>query len=435
MSNDRCAQNFAVFAAPNRQSARLGRFSDYARRFVGASLLGVVIAQPTAVFGQESQSEVPPAAVSADSAPTPTSVEAEFTVEQGEALIRQLGASKFERREQAMAEILRIGDPMVPLLRKAIDESKDAEQLLRAQSTLAQLTTGNFEATVAKFLSGRDDGSSFDGWLTVEATLSDTPAAREIFIQILRAHPGLVASLDGTTRDRTVAVDQAAQLIQTNMFQNQIFPTLADGVALLLPLVDPGVAISGGYEATLVSVLQKHMATLRRDASLWLPVSRLLDQWVLRSRIESRSDVLWYAMQWDLPASAQLGVKTLAETTDAETLQTAMQAISRFGTKEDAKTIEKFIDDERLAVTRLPVIVDNEPLQVTIGDCALAAVATLYQVPLVDIGMKQGELHGKVGFLVDSAGYLKSQAEDRKKAVIAVRSWIRGEATPVKPRS
>jgi hypothetical protein len=60
---------------------------------------------------------------------------------------------------------------MVPLLRKAIDESKDAEQLLRAQSTLAQLTTGNFEATVAKFLSGKDDGSSFDGWLTVEATL------------------------------------------------------------------------------------------------------------------------------------------------------------------------------------------------------------------------------------------------------------------------
>jgi hypothetical protein len=43
--------------------------------------------------------------------PEPTSVEAEFTVEQGEALIRQLGASKFERREQAMAEIIRIGIP------------------------------------------------------------------------------------------------------------------------------------------------------------------------------------------------------------------------------------------------------------------------------------------------------------------------------------
>lgn len=455
MSNKRWTRFSSVFTAPAASAGRLGHSPGYAVRFFGANLIALAAGPAILVFGQESQPEdvsTPASAVqSADlatgdapSAATPATAEPlttepftiePFTIERGEVLIRQLGATTFEKREQAVTEIIRIGMPMVPLLRKAADESSDAEQVLRARSTLAQLTTGNFEARVAKFLSGRDDGSSFDGWLTVEATLGDTPAAREIFIQILRVHPGLITSLDGTTRDRTIAVDQAAQLIQTNMFQNQIFPSLADGVALLLPLVDPGVTISGGYEATLVSVLQKQMATLRRDASLWLPVSRLLDQWVTRSRIENRSEVLWYAMQWDLPASAQLGLRTLSETTDTETLQTAMQAISRFGKKDDAKLVAKFIDDDRLAITRMPVIINNETMQVTIGDCALATIATLYQVPLADIGMKQGELHAKVGFLVDNAGYLKNQTEDREKAVTAVQSWLRGEATPGKPRS
>ncbi|MGV3486465.1 MAG: hypothetical protein ACO1RT_18760 [Planctomycetaceae bacterium] len=356
--------------------------------------------------------------------------ESTISQSEGEALVRKLGAPTFAEREQAVGEILQAGMPMAPFLRSAIADGGDAELVLRAKATLSQLTTGNFEARVASFLSGRSDGTSFEGWLTVAATLGDTRAVRELFIQIVRVHPQLVESLDGNTRDRTVAVDQAAQLIQSNMVQRQIFPTLADGVALLLPLADPEVAISSGYESTLVSVLQKQMSTLRRDASLWTPVSGLLDRWISRSRIEHRNDVLWYAMQWDLAGGGALGVRTLRESTDVETLQTAMQAIARFGTPADAKALVKFIEDDRPAVTRMPVMVGNEALRVTLGDAALAAIAVLYQVPLQDIGMKQGELHDKMAFLVDNAGYLPAQSEERAKAVKTVRGWLSGEAPP-----
>lgn len=355
--------------------------------------------------------------------------------EAADALIQQLGAPTFEKREQAVTEILRIGMPMVTHLRKATEQQRDPEVLLRARSALDQLTTGNFESRVTEFLSGKSEGETFEGWSTVEATLGDTPAIREIFVQILRAHPQLVASLDGTTRDRIVAVDKAAQQIQTNMFQNHQFPSLADGVALLLPLVDPGVTVSGGYEATLVSVLQKQMAALRRDASLWLPVSSLLDRWVLRSRIENRSEVLWYSMQWDLAGASILGERTLNETTDVETIQTAFQAIARFGKKQDAVAVAKFVEDKRPVVSRMPMIIGDQTLEVTVGDAALATIAVLYQVPLQDIGMKHGELHPKVGFIVDNSGFLPGKPDDRTKAIATVRGWLDGSAPPGKPRS
>jgi len=358
-------------------------------------------------------------------------------ISQGDAerLVDQLGAATFAERERAVGKILEIGMPMVPFLRDAAQSQADPERQLRARAALTQLTSGNFETQVANFLSGNDSGPPLEGWPMVEATLGDNPAIRQLFIEILRAHPELVASLEGTTRDRTVAIDQAGQLIQTNMFQKQQFPTLADGVALLLPLMDPAVSVSGNYESALINVLQKQMASLRRDASLWPPVSMLLDQWVRRSRIENRNDVLWYSMQWDLAAAGALGVRTLNETTDVETLQTAMQAIARFGTIQDAKSLAMFIENDQPAATRMPVIVDKESLRVTLGDVAVAAIAVLYKVPLQDIGMTQGELHAKVAFLVDNAGYLPNQSADRVDAQNSARSWLSGEPPKAKPRS
>ncbi len=343
-----------------------------------------------------------------------------------EELVRQLSAPTFAEREKATGEILRQGMSMVPHLRRAVEAGGDAELMLRASTTLGQLTSGNFESRVAAFLSGRDVGQTFDGWLTVSAILGDTPPIRQLFIEIVRAHPDVVSSLDRTTRDRTVAVDLAAQTIQTNMFERHIFPTIADGVAILLPLVDPAVTISGGYEATLVSVMQKHAAALRQDSLLWPKVSALLNEWVLRSRIENRTDVLWYSMQWDLSAGGQLGVRTLTQTNEIESLQTAMQAIARFGVKDDAKLLVKFISDPRPAVCRMPVMVNDETLEVMLGDVAMATIALLYKVPLSELGMTQGEQHPGVGFLVDSAGYPPRNRDARAAAIKMIQAIIDG---------
>ncbi len=345
-------------------------------------------------------------------------------------LIAKLASPRFADREHAVVEIVEVGMPMVPHLRRAIAKADDPELKQRATTALVHLTSGHFEAKVADFLQFKNDGSSFEGWLTVNAVLGDSGAVRDLFIQILRAHPDVITSLDGTTRDRNLAIEQAAQTIQTNMFQHHIFPSLADGIALLLPLSDPDVVFSMGCESTLISVMQKHMATLRQDAGLNGPVSKLLDEWIARSRVELRSDALWWSMQWDIESGATLGVRTLSETTDIETLQMAFQTIARFGKKEDAKLLVKFIRDPRPAVNTLPSMVNEEMVQTTLGDVAMVAIAKLHQKSFKDLGMPLVETHPKVAFLIEAIGYPASKAAMRAQTQTLAESWVSGVAIP-----
>jgi len=355
-------------------------------------------------------------------------------------LIQSLGAITFAERERAMGEILRIGAAMAPYLRSAIESEQDPELLLRAKTTLSQMTLDDLESRVEIFLSGSPDSSQrarqwFEGWKEVETAIGDSPAIRELFVEVMKAHPAITKSLTGTTADRTAAAQHAAASIQVGMLERRQAPSLADGVAMLLPLTDAGVQIGGGYESTVLSVFNRHYGALRRDAQLWPPVSSLLELWILRSRIESRVDVLWYAMQWDLAASGQLALRTLEETTDVETVQTALQAISRFRTSADAPRLARWLSDDRPAITRMEIIQGEKPLKVAIADTALATLAILYKVPFKEIGMRSAELHPKVGFLIDNAGYTADQSDERAAAIERAQAWCEGKLLPGPPRS
>ncbi len=362
------------------------------------------------------------------------------TAQQAAQLIESLGAETFAERERAMGEIMRGGSAMAPFLREAIQSHQDPELILRARKALHQMTEDNLETQIETFLSSDPDAVRrgrewFEGWAVVEQILGDSVAVRELFIEVMRSHPDVTASLAGTTAQRTAAAERAATLVQTGMMERRQLPTLADGIAMLLPLTDPAVQVGAGYEATLLTVFNRQFATVRRDAQLWPPISGLLQQWLLRSRIENRADALWYAMQWDLPASSELGLRTLQETTDVEMLQTALQAIARFGSVEDAPKLAKLLDDERPAITRMPVMVGDQPLKVTLADVALATIATLHKVPLKTVGMQAAELHPKVGFLVDHAGYTAEQAAQRAAAIERARQWCKMRLPQGAPRS
>jgi hypothetical protein len=364
----------------------------------------------------------------------------ELSQDEAERLIRSLGATTFAERERAMGEILRLGAPMVPHLRKAIESQEDPELVLRAKTTLSQMTVDDLESRIETFLTGAPGTSEkayqwFDGWQQFESALGDSLAIRELFIEVMKAHPDVTKSLGATTADRASAAESVSVSVRVGMMERRQFPTVADGVALLIPLTDPAVPVGGGYDSTVLSVFNRHYGTLRRDAQLWPAISALLESWSLRSRIENRIDVLWYTMQWDLPAAGELGLRTLDETTDIETIQTAFQAISRFRTAADAARLVNWLDDERPAVTRMPVLLNNKPLKVTVADTALATIAILHKVQLKDLGMPTPELHPKVGFLIDNAGFTAEQAGQRAEAIARAKAWCEGKSLPGEPRS
>jgi hypothetical protein len=362
------------------------------------------------------------------------------TPEKAAELIESLAASTFAERERAMGEILSIGSAMAPYLKEAMGTTDDPELALRAKTTLSQMTLDDFESRVEIFLSGSADSSEkarkwFEGWAEFEAAIGDSNAIRELFVEVLKAHPDSPKSLTTNTADRMAVAERIASSVQLGMLELKKPPTLADGVAILLPMIDPDVRLGGANEMTLLSIFNRQYGDLQRDPQMWQPVTRLLEMWILRSRIENRMDVLWYSMQWELPASGQLGLQTLEDTTDVETLQTAFQAISRFRGRDDAPKLVRWLSDERPALTRMPVVRDQKPVKVTVADMALATIAILYNVPLIEIGMQSGELHPKVGFLVDNAGYTADQADVRAKAIEKAISWCEGKSVPSRPRS
>lgn len=364
----------------------------------------------------------------------------EVTADQASELIASLAAPTFAEREQAMGEILSIGAAMAPYLKEAIESTDDPELTLRAQTTLSQMTLDDFESRVEIFLSGSADSSAkarewFAGWSQFEAAIGDSNAIRELFVDVMKAHPDSPKSLTTNTADRTTVAERVASSVQLGMLERRQPPTLADGVAILVPLIDPDVRLGGANEMTLLSIFNRQFGQLQRDPQLWQPVSRLLEMWILRSRIENRIDVLWYSMQWDLPASGQLGMQTLEETTEVETLQTAFQSISRFRGREDAPKLVRWLSDERPAMIRMPVVLDQKKVNVKVADAALATIAILFRVPLKDLGMRSGELHPKVGFLVDNAGYIDEQADERAEAIQTAISWCEGKSVPGRPRS
>lgn len=304
-------------------------------------------------------------------------------LEQVKVWIEELGANEFATRERAATRLLGIGDPIISELRRVAKNSGDPEVRLRADQIVNQLTRGDMKSRIEDFLAGED--VDFEGWQVTQAIIGDSDAIRELFVELMQAHPTLAASLDGTPRDRAVAMDAVVTEVQNRMLIERKFPTRANAFALLLPTVDPNVPLNAAFESLLLSVLQKDAASkVRRDAQLSGPFRFLLNRWVMRSTLASREDVLLLGMDWDVEATLPLAIQTLGEANQTETLAIALQAIARFGDQSHAEFVRPLLNDTRPSAER--GFARGEMIRTQLGDLAMATIAVLYDVPLSEIG-------------------------------------------------
>jgi hypothetical protein len=330
----------------------------------------------------------------------------EFTFEQRaeiEAWVESLGSKEFAARERAATHLMELGAAILPELRRLSKNSDDPEVRLRAQQIVLQMTNGDMQARMDDFLAGED--VDFEGWRLAQAVLGDSAGVRELFVEIMKMHPNVTASLEGTTRDRVMAMDGAVTQIQNAMLNERKFPTIADAFALLLPSsVDPNVPINAAFESLLLSVLQKDpVSTIGRDAQLAGPFKSLLGRWIARSTLASRDDVLWLGMSWDLKATLPLAIQTLGEANQTETLAFALQAIARFGNRDHAAFVRPLLDDTRPSSER--GFARGEMARTQLGDVAMATIAVLYEMPLSEAGFGTIETHPTYGFILQEIGF------------------------------
>lgn len=326
--------------------------------------------------------------------------------------IEMLGSSEFSARERAAEELMTLGIKAVPALRE-LASHHDPEVRLRAADLVQQLTDGDFQIRVEAFLSGQD--VHFDGWEYTQARLGMSPAIRELFVEMTKRYPVLVESLEATSRERAIALEEVVQKSQTASFIERRTPDPVDVIAMLLAGSDQGVPVTSSFERMVIIFLRQEAGTkIRRDQQLAAPVTALIGDWVERSTAKNRGEVIWLTMDWSIPEGRELSLRTLKESNEPQLLTLSMQAISHFGSVEDVKSVAKFLDDLR-PVDENEFAIGDQP-QALLSDVAMAAIAILHKLPLGELGWEGVEPHPVFSFSQREIGFPPSQPELRAKA-------------------
>jgi hypothetical protein len=339
----------------------------------------------------------------------PSLLAGDVAVEQGEALdeqiegwIESLGSPDFAIRERAASELMSVGGTVLGRLQKVARDHDDPEVRIRAGEIVKQLTRGDLKVRIDAFLAGKD--VSFEGWTITQANMGDSARMRELFVQLLKSHPELPASMEGTSRERAMALKKVVVAVEDKVFRQRQFPDAADVIALLLPTVDMNVPLEGGFEQILISVLQKPAATsLHGDPQLSGPFHLLLGRWIPRCSVKNGGEMLFYGLSWEIRQTYTLAVKMLGEVQQSETLVLAFQAIAQFGAESDAEAIVKFLGDKRPAAEL--GFANGKRLRTEVGDIAMATIARLYDVPLEKIGFPKESVDEKFAFRAEDLGF------------------------------
>lgn len=312
--------------------------------------------------------------------------------------IEMLASREFAARERGGETLLGLGEAVVPLLREYVKVSSNAEATLRAKTLIKQMNDGDLEDRLEAFVRGENVG--FEGWPIFRIMFGDNGRARDLFVELMRSYPELIESFHGTPRDRAKAMESITKTIDAKRKNLSARLSVADAIAMLLPVSDQAVPINEGYERGMLMVLRMSPATnAPSDPVIGRAFTGLLNAWVRRSTIENRDEVLDYAIRLALNTTLPLALQTLKESQQPRVLGTAMQAIARFGKPEMASEIIPFLDDDRELLLTLHT--RRTQSRVRICDVAMATIAKMYDVPLEALGYPDRAEHSVFGFLYE----------------------------------
>lgn len=339
-------------------------------------------------------------------------------------LVGQLGSAIFADRERAAGDLMAMGIDIVPTLTSVVDQTDDVEIRLRGEQIIRRLTDGDLQTRISNFLAG--DEVSFDGWRVYRGVFGDNGELRQMFVDLLRSHPDVLKSLEGTTRDRVLAMEKTIAAVQQVMFVDRKFPSTADTFALAMVTIDDSVPVTAGYESMLLSTLQKTGAnTIRTNPLLEPPFAWMLGRVIPRTTLASRIDMLLNGMAWEIPSTLTLAVATLGETQQTEVLAVALQAIARFGEKEHALLLTDLMNDTRDATEG--AFIEGQEVRTQLGDLAMVTIGILYDADLAELGMGDAKEHPTYGFIIGDVGFPINDSGPRAATRKKIQKLLNGE--------
>ncbi|MBI1915800.1 MAG: hypothetical protein HYS12_13855 [Planctomycetes bacterium] len=305
--------------------------------------------------------------------------------EKARAQLRRLADRNFKAREQATAELLRLGPAARSILEEGVKDS-DAEVRRRCGLLLRLASRTDTEIALEDFMIKKDSTGllKLPSWGRFSKSVGADDAAKRLFVDMYCNEGTMLAQLDRSPEDFATKFQEHVQTIQRNLYTPW------------------GVANSISHPKVLALVFMASDSRLADNLQVFYALNSLFYQpsvqqgfkdnagsrKLLVAFLESRtnpstvSQAFYIARQLQLKEALPLALKTVkTKTTQSYTRGTAVLFIGQVGGKEHIKDLEPLLEDTtQMGAIRTGTATINAQLR----DVALAAMIQMSGQNLFD---------------------------------------------------
>jgi hypothetical protein len=366
-------------------------------------------------------------------------------------LVRQLGATDFQAREQASKELFQIGLPAKQALLEGSKDS-DLEVRRRCRDLLPEILEADRQARLTAFIADKEGKQKHDlpGWERYRKIAGADAAARQFFVEIQQADTGflrdverelepaseptlteLPKSEDGPRRerDKNRAGDLCGGMCQ-GLFQKLYGGPfagnrqvgLAEIAPLLLVLSDRDVRMPEQQRYLVFNLLyQQTSQNLLRNRGP-SPFKKIVLAWMERQADDELGlqSVFNLVNQLDIKEGLDLALRTIRDKKlKGLMLASALTTVGKLGAKEELPVLERYLADQ--------TVIGNFNLGTVRGttqvrDAALAMLVRLTKQSHKDYGFAISQYNNE--HLMSYANFLGfSSDEQRDKAFGKWKRW------------
>ncbi len=336
-----------------------------------------------------------------------------------EQLVRQLGADRFEQREQAAAELMRLGPQARAAVRRGL-QSPDAEVRHRCRTILRLLEHRWLQEQLNHFLTrpGESDLSQLPGWNHFREMLGgDRKVALALYRHVAREQQALLLDWNDPRDLQRVLrrLIQAVYLQARTPVGGQLQPPATGTIAaLFVASLHPQVK-SPPESLHMLLTLSYHGAF--RSAVLDGPqaaaLRHMLTRWLKRHQNEIDANrLLSWAVSFQLPGAVEPAMRVVKNgAPNGHVLVQAMLVLARFGNRQHAKLLQRHLKDQRV-VYRLRRRA-NDVLRVEVRDAALAVTIHLHGQDPKRFGFAELQPNPQLVFQPTSLGFSSQEAREK----------------------
>jgi hypothetical protein len=267
------------------------------------------------------------------------------------ALVEKLGADSFEVREDAYAQLQKMGKAAVKAL-EAGAKHKDKEISERCKRLLALATRPEAEVALDALLHDKDTTLvlKLPSYERFKKLFGDDQKSRTLFVEVYTREGDLLAGLERDPKQFERAFLKRCRQVQDDLIRSfqkdrPVPVPVAEVVALLFAATDPRAATDRDAFVILAHLLGQE--NLREGFKADAKAQKLLAEFLkLRADRGTMMQAMDIAMEQNLKDLADTALKTATDKTAAAHLRgTCLVALGHLGTKEHRKAVEPLLED------------------------------------------------------------------------------------------